>query len=337
MSGSAASGVRGVGEVRWRLGASVRVALGLALLGGHPIPLDGQHRVPGWERVAPAGGHQNDLQLLRPRGGPVVPIFEGWYTNPDGTHQLCFGYFNVNTEEVLEIPIGRDNRVAPEEFNGLQPTHFLPVPPGGRRHYCIFSATVPADWGDRDLVWELSDPRAHGMGTPYASPGRITFEAYHLEEPLQPSRENAAPRVKMDPEGPEAAGRTPLAAGSYEATVNVPLPLTAWVRRDNPFDPEDRTGMTLRWYRYQGPGEVRFEVGEERRVAVGGRMVVDSETWTDGPDAWGEVRTDVIFEDPGEHRLLLQVYNDNGGRIQPSDFEFFCCWTNVIVDVRVSP
>ena len=112
-----------------RLGA-ICGTLVIALIAGSWTPLDTQHRVPGWGRVAPPRVHQNDLQLIRPTGGPVVPIFEGWYTNPNGTHQLCFGYFNTNTEEVLEIPIGRDNHVEPEEFDGLQPTHFLPVPPG---------------------------------------------------------------------------------------------------------------------------------------------------------------------------------------------------------------
>lgn len=312
-------------------------AVAVALLGGSPVTLNAQHRVPGWERVAPAGGHQNDLQLLRPAGGPVVPIFEGWYVNPDGTHQLCFGYFNVNTEEVLEIPVGRDNHVEPEEFNGLQPTHFLPVPPGGRRHYCIFSTTVPADWGDRDLVWTLRDPKAHGMGHDYTSPGRIVYETYHLEEPLQESRERSAPRVRLDPEGPEAMGRTPITVGPYEATVGEPLPLSIWVRRDNPFREDDPTAMTFRWYKYQGPGDVAIDFGAGRSVAPGGRAVIASDAWLESADAWGEATAEATFESPGPHRLLLQVYNDPGGRIQTSDFEFFCCWTNVLVDVEVRP
>ena len=314
---------------------AVASAVFLGTLGVFAGPLGAQQRVPGWERVAPAGGHQNDLQLLRPDGGPVVPIFEGWYPNPDGTHQLCFGYFNVNTEEVLEIPVGRDNRVEPEEFNGLQPTHFLPVPPGGRRHYCIFSVTVPADWGDRDVVWTLRDPRTHGMGQEYASPGRTRFETYHLEEPRQESRERVAPRVRLDPDGPEAMGRTPVSVGPYRATAGEPLTLPILVRRDNPFNEDDRMGMTFRWYKYWGPGDVSFAVTANRRVAPGGRAVIDSESWATAPDAWGEAETEATFGAPGDYRLLLQVYNDAGGRIQTSDFEFFCCWTNVLVDVSV--
>ena len=79
---------------------------------------EAQTRIPGWNRVAPPGGHQNDPQLVRATGGPVVPIFEGWFPNSDGTYQLCFGYFNTNTETVFDIPIGPNNYIEPV-FNQL--------------------------------------------------------------------------------------------------------------------------------------------------------------------------------------------------------------------------
>jgi hypothetical protein len=41
---------------------------------------------------------------LRPRGQNVIPIFDGWYPNADGDYTLCFGYFNMNTEESLDVP-----------------------------------------------------------------------------------------------------------------------------------------------------------------------------------------------------------------------------------------
>ena len=64
-----------------RLGA-ICGTLVIALIAGSWTPLDAQHRVPGWGRVAPPGGHQNDLQLIRPTGGPVVPIFERSLSTP---------------------------------------------------------------------------------------------------------------------------------------------------------------------------------------------------------------------------------------------------------------
>ena len=69
--------------------------------------------------MANPGERQFNIALLRPDGGPVIPIFDGWFENPDGTYDLCFGYFNVNTEEILELPIGEDNFIEPIEFDGI--------------------------------------------------------------------------------------------------------------------------------------------------------------------------------------------------------------------------
>src|SRR5215467_6233634 len=44
-----------------------------------------------------------------PRGQDVSPTFDGWERNPDGTFSLWFGYFNRNTEEEVDVPIGPEN------------------------------------------------------------------------------------------------------------------------------------------------------------------------------------------------------------------------------------
>ena len=46
-------------------------------------------------------------------GQDVVPYFEGWLRNPDGTFDLVFGYFNRNWKEELTIPPGPENNVDP--------------------------------------------------------------------------------------------------------------------------------------------------------------------------------------------------------------------------------
>ncbi len=51
-------------------------------------------------------------QVLRPSGQPVIPLYEGYYPNPDGTYEICFGYFNLNTEEDVDIPLGPNNVIA---------------------------------------------------------------------------------------------------------------------------------------------------------------------------------------------------------------------------------
>ena len=79
--------------------------------------------------------------------------YEGWEANEDGTITMTFGYFNHNWEEELDIPIGENNRFTTGEPDRGQPTHFLP-----RRNRFTFEVIVPEDFGDKELVWELTSP-----------------------------------------------------------------------------------------------------------------------------------------------------------------------------------
>lgn len=85
------------------------------------------------------------------RGRHVEPAFEGWRPNEDGTFNMMFGYMNENWEEAPDVPVGENNFFSPGEADRGQPTHFLP-----RRNRFTFEVTVPADWGDRELVWTLN-------------------------------------------------------------------------------------------------------------------------------------------------------------------------------------
>lgn len=298
---------------------------------------EAQARIPGWNRVAPPGGHQNDPQLIRAIGGPVVPIFEGWFPNADGTHQLCFGYFNTNTVETFDIPIGPNNRIEPAEFNGLQPTHFMPQPDGGRRHYCVMSVTVPADWGpDRDVVWTLVEERT---GQEFSSPGRLKHSTYRFDEPVQESRKNSSPKVRLSAEGPVSEGRVGFVQGmvgeTLSTSVGEPVALTARVRRDNPYIKDDPRAIRVRWFKYQGPGDVVFtpDWSSWKEETIGW---VDASTWLESEFAYGESTTDAVFSERGEYIIQVQAYNNAGRRTnETSDFEFWCCWTNAFVKVVV--
>jgi hypothetical protein len=315
------------------LAAMVLICIAVPL---NPFVSEGQTRIPGWNRVAPPGGHQNDPQLVRAVGGPVVPIFEGWFPNPDGTFQLCFGYFNTNTEEIFDIPVGPANHVEPAEYNGLQPTHFMPQPDGGRRHYCVFSVTVPADWGDRDVVWTIVDERT---GQEFSSPGRLVHSTYQHDEPLQPSRNNSPPKVRLQAEGHLAEGRVGFGRGMasevLQARVGVPFELTARVRRDNPFREDDARAIRVRWFKYQGPGDVDFipnwDSWKEEMVGW-----VPADAWLGSDTAYGNVITEAVFSEPGEYIVQAQAYNSVGRPVyETSDFEFWCCWTNAFVRIQV--
>ena len=58
---------------------------------------------------------------------------------------------NRNWEEEIDVPIGLDNSIAPGSPDQGQPTHFLP-----RRSRFVFAIRVPADFGDKELVWTLT-------------------------------------------------------------------------------------------------------------------------------------------------------------------------------------
>src|SRR5687767_12963546 len=90
------------------------------------------------------------LQPIRATGQTVTPVFEGWYKNPDGTYSISFGYFNRNSQEVLEIPVGPDNVITPGDPNQGQPSHFQP-----RRHWGVFAVKVPASFGSAQVVWTI--------------------------------------------------------------------------------------------------------------------------------------------------------------------------------------
>ena len=85
------------------------------------------------------------------RGQNVAPAFEGWVPNEDGTFSFLFGYMNRNWREELDVPVGEENSFSPGPADRGQPTHFLP-----RRNRFVFEVRVPADWGDKELVWTLT-------------------------------------------------------------------------------------------------------------------------------------------------------------------------------------
>jgi len=84
-------------------------------------------------------------------GQHIEPAYEGWRQNEDGSYNFMFGYMNENWEETPFVPVGEDNYFSPGEADRGQPTHFLP-----RRNRFTFEVTVPADWGDKELVWTLN-------------------------------------------------------------------------------------------------------------------------------------------------------------------------------------
>ena len=248
---------------------------------------------------------------IRPNGQPVIPIYDGWYANADGTFTICFGYFNLNTEQAFDVPLGPANRIEPAEYDGAQPTRFDPVPDPTltnkyRHHWCVFTVQVPADFGDRRVVWVLST-----QGEDLSVPGHL-LPAYVLEERTSPGRGAEAPRIRLAEAEPQAYGRNGLTAARTVA-VDEPLELAVWVEHAEP-------GTWLGWTKHQGDGDVSFTATE---VIVA--------------DSIGRGITTARFAAPGNYLLRVQAINDPGPRNPTYGFEFHCCWTNAYVRVSVTP
>lgn len=250
---------------------------------------------------------------IRPTGQPLIPLFEGWYDNPDGTYGLSFGYLNLNSEETFYIPIGPDNHLEPSEFNGMQPTFFMPAIPRGRegeqrhyRHQSVFTVNVPADWGDKDVVWTL-----RYNGKTVKVPGRLTSEFYAIENLHAGTSAPDAAEMRFDPSGPAMRGRDGPRAGPLNAKVGVPLPLSVWVK---PLTGEDHQ---VYWFSHQGPAAVSFEPQESPVEAEGGEG--------------GEVKTMATFSEPGDYMVRVTTVQTLASMVQ------HCCYTNGYVKVTVTP
>jgi hypothetical protein len=237
------------------------------------------------------------LQPPKPSGTGVSPVFEGWYKNADGTFTLSFGYMNRNREEVVEIPIGPGNSVSPANLNPMVPTHFEPF-----RQYGVYTVKVPADWGDKDVVWTIDF-----RGQRYAIPGRLR-DNYEIDALLAPASGETPPFMKvMGSE--EVRGPSGVTLGPLTAKVGQPLTIETFAR-------DEHSAITLRWYKYSGPGAVTF--GQQQQpVAKEGATATNT----------------VTFSAPGDYVVYVRANNSavvSAGQEQ-------CCWTNGYVKVTVTP
>ena len=156
--------------VAYRSGRMIGVALVLAFVLGH------------------AAGAGAQTRFTYSRGQSISPAYEGWWQNDDGSYTMFFGYMNSNWVQELDVPVGPDNHIEPGGPDRGQPTHFYP-----RRNMFLFTVDVPADFGERELVWTLAangqTERAYGsLRTDYlldrqtiatemgARPGRVAHE-----------------------------------------------------------------------------------------------------------------------------------------------------------------
>jgi len=187
-------------------------------------------------------------QPARPSAQSITGAFEGWYQNPDGTFSLLMGYFNRNSEETLEIPVGPNNRIEPGPADQGQPTTFFP-----RRQWGVFRIVVPRDFGTKKLTWTIV---ANGQTTSIP----MSLNPLWVVEPLKDAGNgNTPPVLKFEPNGASLTGPPQGIARTLSAKVAEPLALTLWVSDDKPPRGGRGLGGSVFWSKFRGPGEVTFE------------------------------------------------------------------------------
>jgi len=251
------------------------------------------------------------LQPAREFGQSVTAAFEGWYQTPDGSYMLLLGYFNRNTKQTLDIPIGPNNRIEPGGPDLGQPTHFLP-----RRQWGVFTIKVPQDFGDKRFTWTIT---ANGQTT--SVPVGI-IKRYQVEPFKEAAQGNEPPTIQFDPKGPVFVGPPVGIALTLSVAVGQPLTLSATVTDTgasasapdlNPFQAK-QPPISMSWSKHRGAGEVTF---------ANARPSVEKD---------GKVTTTATFATPGEYVLRAQV-NDRSGE---GGGGFQCCWTNAHVKVTIT-
>src|SRR5215467_1448674 len=172
---------------------------GAVLITAEPGPVAGQVPFESSTGLIPYAGQYN-------RGQDVVPSYDGWRPNPDGSFSMYFGYMNRNYEEQLDIAIGQDNNV--DGGDRGQPTHFYP-----RRHWFVFKVVVPKDWGvDRKVVWTLSIRGKTNTAKGWLQPD------WEINNEVMMENVGAGNR---DPEN-----EAPVIAGTGPQTITLPSTLT---------------------------------------------------------------------------------------------------------------
>jgi hypothetical protein len=264
------------------------------------------------------------------KGQTIQPIFQGWSRNADGTFDMHFGYLNRNYSEELHIPIGTDNFIDMAGLDNIQnqPTYFH-----ARENRDIFTVTVPADFGNREIVWRVAtqgktleaigwlqsewEIDEYGGYTPEPDvltnkppvinlpdatsirlPAKLTLTATVSDDGLP------KPKVKVakteDTSNREDWNNTPLLtrpAGALEIPVNVPH-LQTNVRGTKVIPTPPRDKLTISYSVWRGPSKISAEP-----------MFAEVTS--------GSATTEITFTEPGEYQLRVRAFD--GGK---SSYEF---------------
>ena len=248
---------------------------------------------------------------LQEFGAPVYPAYEGWYENPDGSITLLAGYFNANTEEVVDVPVGADNHIEPGPPDQGQPTRFTPG-----RAWGVFTIRIPGGDPDQRVIWHVT-----ANGETVSIP--MHLDPQWVIEPFEDAANgNQPPVVRFAPDGKAFTGPPIGIARELTATVGAPLQLAVWTSDKKPTDNlvaasrRPRPALILRWHVLRGPGDVDFSAPVQE--------------FADSSDQ--NPTTTATFDTAGDYVLRAEALDETG--VGGSGFQ--CCWTSALVAVSVS-
>ncbi|MDH4063849.1 MAG: hypothetical protein OEW19_05575 [Acidobacteriota bacterium] len=291
----------------------VRFSAALALAGG--VALAGRTLL---------AGQQLPSEPPRQFGASITGAFEGWFDDPDGTHNFLVGYLNRNMAKSMDVPIGPNNRIEPGGPDLGQPSHFEP----GRKTG-MFIVRVPKGFSkDERLTWTIV---ANGQST--VIPLRL-----HTDYTVSPFTDvavgNKPPTLRFEEQGPDLQGpvSTLERAPSRTAAISAPLALTVWVADDARYSSGSNAPMReppppveVTWSKFRGPGSVTFDdVKAKMEVLEGGQINTPFR---------GKATVQATFDAPGDY-VLHVVANDYSGDGGGGEV---CCWTFGLVKVTVAP
>ena len=262
------------------------------------------------------------VEPLKDSGSNIYPAFEGWYQNPDGSFTLLAGYYNRNKKQVLDIPIGPENKIEPGGPDQGQPTHFEVG-----RGWGTIAIKVPKDFGDKKLIWTLT-----ANGRTVSVPFGLT-KGYQIEPFLDAAMGNRPPTIKFTEKGPDLTGPPPPLSQAFaiSGVVGEAVPIKFWITDDGHEEPPTgggaaapppggaaaqapprRARISATLTKYRGPGEITF---------ASARPTVEKDM----------VNTTAKFSLPGEYIIRIEG-NDSSG-VGGGGFQ--CCWTTAYLKVNV--
>lgn len=244
------------------------------------------------------------LGPARERGASVTPAYEGWYQNPDGSYSLLIGYYNRNSKEAIDIPVGPQNKIEPGAIDQGQPTHFQVG-----RQWGVFVIKVPKDFGNNVLRWTI-EVNGERNTIPFT-----LNKGYPVTPLKEAGMSNSPPKLAFAANGPKVLGPPIGIAHEVSGKVGEAIPIAVFVEDDKGIaQTASKIVATVSFHKFRGPGAVKFDPARVPASKQGESLT-----------------TKATFDKAGEYLVRVQA-NDESGE---GGGGFQCCWTNAYVKVTV--